>query len=52
MRRKKLWLLTIMSAAKEVGGIANPDMETVANMKEIVPEYKSNHSVYEILDKK
>ena len=28
------------------------DMETVANMKEIVPEYKSNHSVYEILDKK
>lgn len=28
------------------------DMETVANMKKIVPEYKSNHSVYEILDKK
>lgn len=27
------------------------DMETVANMKSIVPEYKSNHSVYEILDK-
>lgn len=28
------------------------DMETVANMKKIVPEYKSNHSIYEILDKK
>jgi len=28
------------------------DMETVAEMKTIVPEYKSNHSVYEILDKK
>lgn len=27
------------------------DMETVANMKKIVPEYKSNHSIYEILDK-
>lgn len=27
------------------------NMETVANMKRIVPEYKSNHSVYEILDK-
>ncbi len=28
------------------------DMETVKKMKEIVPEYKSNNSVYEKLDKK
>ena len=28
------------------------DMETVRKMKEIVPEYKSNNSVYEKLDKK
>ena len=28
------------------------DMETVRKMKEIVPEYKSNNSVYEALDKK
>ena len=28
------------------------DMATVAKMKEIVPEYKSNNSVYETLDKK
>ena len=27
------------------------DMETVRKMKEIVPEYKSNNSVYEVLDK-
>ena len=27
------------------------NMKTVAKMKEIVPEYKSNHSVYEQLDK-
>jgi len=26
------------------------DMETVAEMKKIVPEYKSNHSIYESLD--
>ena len=28
------------------------DMNTVAKMKQIVPEYKSNNSVYEKLDKK
>ena len=28
------------------------DMETVRKMKEIVPEYKSNNSVYDVLDKK
>ena len=28
------------------------DMATVAKMKEIVPEYKSNNSIYEKLDKK
>ncbi len=28
------------------------DMETVRKMKEIVPEYKSNNSMYEVLDKK
>ena len=28
------------------------NMETVQKMKEIVPEYKSNNSVYEVLDKK
>ena len=28
------------------------NMETVRKMKEIVPEYKSNNSVYEVLDKK
>ena len=28
------------------------NMATVAKMKEIVPEFKSNHSVYEALDKK
>ena len=28
------------------------DMETVRKMKKIVPEYKSNNSVYEVLDKK
>ena len=28
------------------------NMETVKKMKEIVPEYKSNNSVYEVLDKK
>jgi len=28
------------------------DMETVRKMKELVPEYKSNNSVYEVLDKK
>ena len=27
------------------------NMKTVAKMKEIVPEYKSNHSIYEALDK-
>ena len=27
------------------------DMETVRKMKEVVPEYKSNNSVYEVLDK-
>ena len=27
------------------------DMQTVKMMKEIVPEYKSNNSVYEVLDK-
>ena len=27
------------------------DMNTVAKMKEIVPEYKSNNSIYEELDK-
>jgi FlaA1/EpsC-like NDP-sugar epimerase len=27
------------------------DMNTVAKMKEIVPEYKSNNSIYETLDK-
>ena len=27
------------------------NMATVAKMKEIVPEFKSNHSVYEVLDK-
>ena len=27
------------------------DMETVRKMKELVPEYKSNNSVYEALDK-
>lgn len=27
------------------------DMNTVAEMKQIVPEYKSNHSIYETLDK-
>jgi FlaA1/EpsC-like NDP-sugar epimerase len=27
------------------------DMETVRKMKEIVPEYKSNNSIYEMLDK-
>ena len=27
------------------------NMETVRKMKEIVPEYKSNNSVYEVLDK-
>ena len=26
------------------------NMATVAKMKEIVPEFKSNHSVYEALD--
>lgn len=26
------------------------DMETVRNMKEIVPEYKSNNSIYDVLD--
>ena len=28
------------------------NMDTVRKMKEIVPEYKSNNSVYEVLDKK
>lgn len=28
------------------------DMETVTEMKNIVPEYKSNHSKYEVLDTK
>ena len=28
------------------------DMKTVQKMKEIVPEYKSNNSVYDVLDKK
>ena len=28
------------------------NMATVKKMKEIVPEYKSNNSVYEVLDKK
>ncbi|MBR1682596.1 MAG: polysaccharide biosynthesis protein [Bacteroidaceae bacterium] len=28
------------------------NMETVRQMKQIVPEYKSQHSVYEVLDKK
>ena len=28
------------------------NMATVRKMKEIVPEYKSNNSVYEVLDKK
>lgn len=28
------------------------NMKTVAKMKEIVPEYKSNHSLYEILDRR
>ena len=28
------------------------DMRVVAKMKEIVPEYKSQHSKYEVLDKK
>ena len=28
------------------------DMETVRVMKELVPEYKSNNSVYEVLDRK
>ena len=28
------------------------DMATVKKMKEIVPEYKSNNSIYEVLDKK
>ena len=28
------------------------NMNTVRKMKEIVPEYKSNNSVYEVLDKK
>lgn len=28
------------------------DMKTVRKMKEIVPEYKSNNSVYDVLDKK
>jgi hypothetical protein len=27
------------------------NMETVRKMKAIVPEYKSNNSVYEVLDK-
>ena len=27
------------------------DMQTVRKMKEIVPEYKSNNSIYSILDK-
>ena len=27
------------------------NMETVKKMKEIVPEYKSNNSIYEKLDK-
>lgn len=27
------------------------NMDTVRKMKEIVPEYKSNNSVYEVLDK-
>ena len=27
------------------------DMEIVRKMKEIVPEYKSRHSKYEVLDK-
>ena len=27
------------------------NMATVRKMKEIVPEYKSNNSVYEVLDK-
>ena len=27
------------------------NMETVKKMKEIVPEYKSNNSIYEELDK-
>ena len=27
------------------------DMATVSSMKQIVPEYKSNHSIYEKLDK-
>lgn len=26
------------------------DMKTVTEMKKIVPEYKSNHSKYEVLD--
>ena len=26
------------------------EMETVRKMKQIVPEYKSNNSVYEVLD--
>ena len=28
------------------------NMDTVRKMKEIVPEYKSNNSVYEVLDQK
>ena len=44
----------VNAAIEELTEIAKKfdDMETVRKMKEIVPEYKSNNSVYEVLDKK
>lgn len=42
--------------AKEIDDLVDiakkfDNMDTVRKMKEIVPEYKSNNSVYEVLDK-
>ena len=31
--------------------VEEDDMEIVKRMKEMVPEFKSKHSVYEVLDK-
>ena len=48
-----IWWFTVCKDIDELIDICKKydNMATVAKMKEIVPEFKSNHSVYEVLDK-
>ena len=51
LAKRMIALSNAQNVQIEYTGLREDNMETVRKMKAIVPEYKSNNSVYEVLDK-